>query len=137
MKPSEKHADKIHYEKVAEELQSGNTDRGLMAKAIVHCRGNKQEADLVYVEWRVETLKEEQVEQIKAEADLKEAENVKRLKREADLKEVANEKARAELKRRRRNDLTWHIKNILIYFGIAILFLIILYFFGKLNWDEG
>ena len=87
MNHSEKHADKIYYEQAGAELHSGNIDRGLMVKAIAQCKGNKQEAELIYVEWRVEILKEEEIE---------------RIKREAYLQEVANEKTRAELERKRK-----------------------------------
>lgn len=58
MKPSEKHADKVYYEQAGAELHSGSIYRGLMVKAIAQCKGDKQKADLLYVDWRVEILKE-------------------------------------------------------------------------------
>jgi hypothetical protein len=62
MKPSQKHADKIFYEIAGAEIESGNIDRGLMVKAISKSGGDKKKAELIYLEWRIELLKEQAVE---------------------------------------------------------------------------
>jgi len=62
MKPSQKHADKIFYEIAGAEIESGNLDKGLMVKAISKSGGDKKNAELLYLEWRIELLKEQAVE---------------------------------------------------------------------------
>ena len=61
MKPSQKHADKIFYEMAGAEIESGQIDKGLMVKAISKSGGDKKKAELVYLEWRIELLKEQAI----------------------------------------------------------------------------
>ena len=61
MKPSQKHADKIFYEMAGAEIESGHIDKGLMVKAISKSGGDKKKAELVYLEWRIELLKEQAI----------------------------------------------------------------------------
>jgi hypothetical protein len=75
MKPSDEHADSVFYGIAAKEMQAGNVDVGLMAKAVHQAKGNKQDAEILYLGWRVELLKEEAVDEFnrkKEEAALKE-----------------------------------------------------------------
>ena len=72
MKPSEKHSDSAFYGIAAKEIQAGNVDVGLMAKAVHQAKGNKKDAELLYLGWRVELLKEQAIDQAKAEAATRE-----------------------------------------------------------------
>ena len=89
MNPSEKHADSAFYGIAAKEIQAGNVDVGLMAKAVAKARGNKKEAEVLYLEWRVELLKEE------AANEFKKRETEAR-RREAELKAKKKEKLAKE-----------------------------------------
>ena len=56
-----------------------------MAKAIAKASGDKVKAEVLYLEWRVELLKEEAVNELKRQkADAKRRETEKREKRKAD-----------------------------------------------------
>ena len=70
MKPSQEHSDAVFYKLAMEEIQSGNLNRGLMAKAIAKSKGDKKGAEALYLEWRVKLLQEEAIaeqERIQAE----------------------------------------------------------------------
>ena len=91
MKPSQKHSDAIFYEIAADEIQKGLVDKGLMAKAAVKTEGDKKKAEVLYMEWRVELLKEQAIEEAakadklakeKAAKAAKEAESLRRKKEE-------------------------------------------------------
>jgi hypothetical protein len=83
--PSNEHADSVFYGLAAEEIQAGNINKGLMAKAIAKASGDKVKAEVLYLEWRVELLKEEAVNEFKRQkADAKRRETEKREKRKAD-----------------------------------------------------
>lgn len=69
MKPSQEHADSAFYGIAAKEIQAGNVDVGLMAKAVAKAKGNKKEAEVLYLEWRVDLLKEEAIEIAKFEKE--------------------------------------------------------------------
>jgi hypothetical protein len=86
MKPSQKHADKIFYEMAGSEIESGQIDKGLMVKAISKSGGDKKKAELIYLEWRIELLKEQAVEDAER-AERKRAEDARR----AELKKVADD----------------------------------------------
>jgi hypothetical protein len=75
---SSTHDDEKFYEQVASELQGGNTKQGLWLKAETKARGDKDEARLLYIEWRVEQLTEEEREAQKKEEErsAKEAEEL-------------------------------------------------------------
>lgn len=47
------------YEKVLGEIESGQRRDGLWAKAISKSRGNEQEAKAAYIEYRVQSIKDE------------------------------------------------------------------------------
>ena len=91
MNTSGEHADSVFYGIAAEEIQVGKIDKGLMAKAITKTKGDKKEAEVLYIEWRVELLKEQAIEEA-AKADklakeksakaAKEAESLRRKKEE-------------------------------------------------------
>ena len=75
----------MFYGLAVEEIQAGKVDKGLMAKAIAKSKGDKKGAEVLYLEWRVDLLKEEAVLEFKRrEADAK--------KREADAKRREAEK---------------------------------------------
>jgi len=89
MKPSQKHADKIFYEIAGAEIESGNLDKGLMVKAISKSGGDKKNAELLYLEWRIELLKEQAVES----AEKNELERIK-------AKEKVEKDAKNQLRKR-------------------------------------
>jgi hypothetical protein len=90
VKPSNEHSDSVFYGLAAEEIQAGKVDKGLMAKAIAKSKGDKKGAEVLYLEWRVDLLKEEAVLEFKRrEADAK--------KREADAKRREAEKEEAAI----------------------------------------
>jgi hypothetical protein len=83
VKPSNEHSDSVFYGLAAEEIQAGKVDKGLMAKAIAKSKGDKKGAEVLYLEWRVDLLKEEAVLEFKRrEADAKKREAEEREKRE-------------------------------------------------------
>ncbi len=61
MNPSDEHSDTVFYDIVAKEIQSAQIDTGLMAKALTKSAGDKKQAELLYVEWRVKLLEEQTV----------------------------------------------------------------------------
>ena len=72
MNTSGEHADSVFYGIAAEEIQAGKVDKGLMAKAITKTKGDKKEAEVLYIEWRVDILKLEVAQRLKEdEIDLK------------------------------------------------------------------
>ena len=129
MKPSEKHADSAFYGIVAKEIQAGNVDVGLMAKAVHQAKGNKKDAELLYLGWRVELLKEEAVEDLK----IKEEEAAIQ---EMHLKAEKAKREEAERERFRKEHGSYGhptgmsdekaLKFGLIGIGVIILFIIIL-----------
>ena len=78
------HDDEKFYEQVATELQEGNTRQGLWLKAETKAGGDKEQARLLYVEWRVEQLAEaeDEARRQKEEAEL-EAQREEQLDRES------------------------------------------------------
>jgi hypothetical protein len=148
MKPSQKHADKIFYEMAGAEIESGQIDKGLMVKAISKSGGDKKKAELIYLEWRIELLKEQAVEDAER-AERKRAEDARRaeLKKVADDAKAAEEaeiltqkKFKEELKQRREEEekkaeehlrqqraLPWHKREDNIIYTIAAVVLL-LYF---------
>ena len=64
MNPSDEHADSVFYGAAVEEIQSGIIDKGLMGKAIAKSKGNRKEAEALYLEWRVELLKEKTIKEV-------------------------------------------------------------------------
>ena len=87
MKPSQKHSDAIFYEIAADEIQKGLVDKGLMAKAAVKTEGDKKKTEVLYMEWRVELLKEQAIEEA-AKAD--------KLAKEKEAKEAERERISKE-----------------------------------------
>jgi ankyrin repeat protein len=87
MKPSEEHSDAVYYELVMEEIQSGDLNRGLMAKAIAKSKGDKKGAEVLYLEWRVKILQEE------AFNEFKRRETEKRQKQEEEQNKLRKELA--------------------------------------------
>ena len=59
MNPTDDHSDSKFYGIAAEEIQSGKFEKGLMAKALTKTRGEKNEAQLLYIEWRANVLQAE------------------------------------------------------------------------------
>ncbi len=123
MKPSDEHADSVFYGIAAKEMQAGNVDVGLMAKAVHQAKGNKQDAEILYLGWRVELLKEEAVDEFN------------RKKEEAALKEMQLNAEREKWKKEARSyDPTgFHDKEILTIGTILIVIIlvfIILFSFG-------
>jgi hypothetical protein len=57
---SRTHDDEQFYEQVAAELSDGTIKKGLWLKAETKARGDKDAARLLYIEWRVEQLSEEE-----------------------------------------------------------------------------
>jgi hypothetical protein len=80
--PSNEHADSVIYGAAVEEIQAGIIDKGLMGKAIAKSKGNRKEAEALYLEWRVELLKEEAVQ----EFERREAQKKAKLKKEEETK---------------------------------------------------
>ena len=58
--------DELFYEIAIGELRSGNVDNELIDQAIAASKGDKKEAELLYIQWRANVLKEE--EQVRQEA---------------------------------------------------------------------
>ena len=77
MKPSQKHSDAIFYEIAADEIQKGLVDKGLMAKAAVKSGGDKKKAEVMYIEWRVELLQEQAIEEYRKAEEKEKAERKK------------------------------------------------------------
>ena len=101
MKPSQKHADKIFYEMAGSEIESGQIDKGLMVKAISKSGGDKKKAELIYLDWRIELLKEQAVE----DAERQEMERVQEKARVEKEAQIKKEKDHEEyLKRREREE---------------------------------
>jgi hypothetical protein len=115
VKPSEKHSDSAFYATAAKEIQAGNIDVGLMAKAVHQAKGNKKESELLYLGWRVELLKEEALERANAEKTVRE--ELQRQEKEA--------KKQKELElpfSERPNFIAW----VLVLFFLAFVFIIII-----------
>ena len=72
MNPSDEHADSVFYGIAAKEIHAGNVDVGLMAKAVAKARGNKKEAEVLYLEWRVDLLKEAALNKFTEQETIKE-----------------------------------------------------------------
>ena len=145
MNHSEKHADKIYYEQAAIEIRSGNIDRGLMVKALSQCKGNKQQAEILYVEWRVELLQEEEKERIKNRSHLEQERKVKAKAEQSHLEQERKVKAKAEQRKKRRelkstgwdkmyelNERDWKLLNskigVFALLGVLIIFLLLFYY---------
>lgn len=77
MKPSQKHFDAIFYEIAADEIQKGLVNKGLMAKAAVKSGGDKKKAEVMYIEWRVELLQEQAIEEHRKAEEKEKAERKK------------------------------------------------------------
>jgi hypothetical protein len=69
---SKAHNDEKFFEQVAAELEEGSRKKGLWLKAETKAQGDADKARLLYVEWRVEQLAEEEreVQRQKEEAEL-------------------------------------------------------------------
>ena len=65
MKPSKEHSDIAFYETVMLEIQRGAINNGLMTKALSKANGESKKAQALYIEWRVNILKEEALSQLK------------------------------------------------------------------------
>ena len=78
----QKHTDTILYELALREIQNGIIDRGLMIKATSKAGGDKRKGEAIYIEWRVELLAEEAVNEAK--------------KREQEQKKILKERKRTE-----------------------------------------
>tara|TARA_Y100001934_G_scaffold217052_1_gene257661 strand:+ start:621 stop:1709 length:1089 start_codon:yes stop_codon:yes gene_type:complete len=87
------HDDEKFYEQVATELQEGNTRQGLWLKAETKAGGDKEQARLLYVEWRVEQLTKEadKANQAKAWNELIEAEAQARGERDLEEERITKE----------------------------------------------
>jgi hypothetical protein len=64
MRSHNDHSDAIFYEMAMNEIQSGQMNRGLMAKAIAKSNGDKKSAKILYLEWRVEILQKEAISEL-------------------------------------------------------------------------
>ena len=83
MNPSDEHSDSVFYGAAVEEIQSGIIDKGLMGKAIAKSKGNRKEAEALYLEWRVALLKEETIAEARRRQEHEKAKkNLTRLKEE-------------------------------------------------------
>jgi len=65
MKPSKEHADSVFYDTAAKMIQRGEIDTGLMAKAIAKSYGDKKKAEVLYLEWSVDLMKEDAANKFK------------------------------------------------------------------------
>ena len=134
MKPSQKHADKIFYEMAGAEIESGQIDKGLMVKAISKSGGDKKKAEIIYLEWRVELLKEqaigdaERAERKKVADEAKaveEAENLTQRKFKQELKQrIKKEEKEVNEHRRKQRELPWYKREVFIIFLIIAVFLL-------------
>jgi hypothetical protein len=134
MKPSQKHADKIFYEMAGAEIESGQIDKGLMVKAISKSGGDKKKAEIIYLEWRVELLKEqaigdaERAERKKVADEAKaveEAENLTQRKFEQELKQrIKKEEKEVNEHRRKQRELPWYKREDFIICLIIAVFLL-------------
>ena len=68
---SSSHDDEQFYEQVAAEFNDGTIKQGLWLKAETKAGGDKDRARLLYIEWRVEQLIEEEAKQDEAKANLR------------------------------------------------------------------
>ncbi len=139
MKPSQKHSDAIFYEIAADEIQKGLVDKGLMAKAAVKTEGDKKKAEVLYMEWRVELLKEQAIEEAtkadklakeKAAKAAKEAESLRRKKEE----ERFEKERKIEAQARKDGDIKYYEEQQSLpfykrdlFFGIITISLFLVY----------
>ena len=124
MKPSEEHSDISFYETVMLEMQKGEINNGLMAKAISKANGDSKKAQALYIEWKVNILKEF------ALAEQKKINNEEKQRKSDNLK-----KKREEIKRMKHEqsqkwqdlDEGTRQKYALLIMGVPIIFVLFVY----------
>ena len=120
---NEDHSDSLYYSAAANEVQSGRIDKGLMAKALTKTRGEKNEAQLLYIEWRVTVLQTEAVAR---------AAEIRRLSQEEDPVFQA-EQRRKERAKENSDFMKILIPSVIIFILPVIILIIYLIFSGRSN----
>ena len=101
------------YQQVYEELELGRKRKGLWAKALAKCKGDIDRAESIYIELRVDSLRNED----KYEAQRIAYENKQAKREEKERKEERNELKRAARKIRNK-------KRLKFIFWLLVLFIL-------------